>query len=105
MLDDKEWQEVEKLVDGEYMTQVDDAGFEAALYGVRLALSVVQGGSADSNRLEALHYLHKFGNWQSFPLKRDDKKLILEWNDGEEEDDGQEPGDLGNVGPWYQEDE
>jgi hypothetical protein len=85
-MNEKEWQEFEQLVKGEYMTQVDDAGFEAALYGVRLALSIVQGGSPDSNRLEALHYLHTFGNWRKFPLKTSDKKLILEWNEEGEED-------------------
>jgi hypothetical protein len=94
MLDDKEQQEFEHLVDGEYMTQVDDAGFEAALYGVRLALSIVQGGSPDSNRIEALRYLYTFSNWQDFPLKAADR-IVLEKLDEEEnkDDNDDEKGD------------
>jgi len=92
MLNDNEWKQFEKLVDGEYMTQVDDAGMEAALEGVKLAL-LVANHSGDTMipsasgliHIDSLKYLHKFGNWRKLPLSQEDRALILKWNDEEDE--------------------
>lgn len=72
MLNDIQWEECERLVDGEYMTQVDDAGFEAALEGVKLALAthsllavLTRAGVIVTNSAleqKAIEYLATFAN-------------------------------------------
>lgn len=73
-LNEQEWAEVEQLVDGEYMTQVEDAGEEAALAGVKLAMAVlqacpIQNKSLVKLRQQALDYLSQFGNYEESPIK------------------------------------
>jgi hypothetical protein len=85
MLNKQQSEQVEQLVDGQYMRQVEDAGFEAALEGVQLAISIVQhiSGYERYKELErlltsALRYLHKFGNWQAMSFSHDDRAQILQ---------------------------
>ncbi len=79
MLNNAEWKQFERLCNGEYMTQVEDAGFEAALEGVKLAF-LASYSASDLIKVEALRYLHKFGNWRNMALTEEDKAQIAEWN-------------------------
>jgi len=70
-LNEQEWKEVEQLVDGEYMTQVDDAGEEAALAGVKLAMAILQATPMQIDELQqqALDYIGKFGFYDEGPIR------------------------------------
>lgn len=73
-LNEHEWEEVEHLVNGEYMTQVEDAGFEAALVGVKLAIAIlqacpIQAKSQVELRHQALDYLSQYGLYDEAPIK------------------------------------
>jgi hypothetical protein len=73
-LNEQEWDEVEHLVNGEYMTQVEDAGFEAALAGVRLAMAIlqscpIQAKSLVEVRQQALDYIAQYGFYEEAPIK------------------------------------
>jgi hypothetical protein len=83
MLNQKDWKEFEQLVDGEYMTQVDDSGFASALDGVKLAIAVIRKN--EKLQEQAIAYLAKYGNWQDIPLPKEIKRELYIRNYGEEE--------------------
>lgn len=67
MLTKKEWEQFEKLVDGECYTQIEDFGADAALKDVQLALAVLEGVRVSDHpiRVQALTYVYHFSEWQS----------------------------------------
>jgi hypothetical protein len=82
MLTEKQWDIFNARCNGEYLTQVDDAGFEAALDGVELALAVVNG----FNELNlALAYLTKFADIRNVSINARLKRVLYVNNYGEEE--------------------
>lgn len=86
MLSEEEWNSFEKLVNGEYMAQVDDSGFEAALYGVQLALLVVAENHALLPAMKkAIDFLSTFGRKENLPLPNTIKRELYVRHYGEEE--------------------
>jgi hypothetical protein len=80
-------QEFEQLVDGEYMTQVEDAGFGAALAGVKLALAVVNQEPGSSAYDQAMDYLLTYGNLEELPVSVEVKYALTVMNyDGDKEE-------------------
>lgn len=84
MLSDSQWAEFEHLCNGDYLTQVDDAGFEAALEGVKLAVALLRQNEMNFDR-EAFTYVAKFGNWRKIPFSPDLRRKFYVCNYGEEE--------------------
>ena len=79
-------QQYEKLVNGEYMTQVDNSGEQAALQGVQLALLIVEGlWPAEIVRQKALEYLSTFGSILDLPISSETLRTLQVMNYGEEE--------------------
>lgn len=65
MLTGKEQREAEKLVNFEYMSQVEGAETEAVLDGVKLAIIIMRGQVFEKTPVGAgmaMVYLEKFGN-------------------------------------------
>jgi hypothetical protein len=62
MLSKEQWEDVEKFVNGEYISQVEDTGYEAALLGVQLALAFI---NEDNFYALLATFLGKFCKYQN----------------------------------------
>jgi hypothetical protein len=90
----KEWLELSKICNADYLAQVEDAGFEAGLKGVRLAMAVLSSVPEGTELpmldepgneaiKQAIEYIAIFGNWRELPLPSGIKRVLYIRN-GEE---------------------
>lgn len=87
MLSNEDYKEFDKLVNAEFMTQVDDSGFEAALWGVRLSLALVEEEDSIPKEIfqAATRYLFRFAKWRTLAVSGSLKRNWYVQNYGEEE--------------------
>jgi hypothetical protein len=82
----KDIADFERLVNGEYYSQVENAGADGLLDGMRLAMLTIYGTWADCY-MAALKYIYQYGNWQTIGLPPAALKQCQDWEkaDGQEE--------------------
>jgi hypothetical protein len=87
IMNTKEWLELSKIGNCDYLAQVEDAGFEAGLKGVRLAMAVLSSvpEGTELPKLDepgneaikqAFEYIAIFGNWRELPLPTGIKRAL-----------------------------